>query len=145
MGTSLGSCIAYLSFCTDQQLAAGVFNHVSSHFGDVVWSGSATRFIRRGLEDEVTRADLRECWGPISPWHYIDRRNRLDRPHLMITADFDTTFIPELAELVFQRYREHGLSVERVRLPCGHYTMAHPPFVYLDGWHICRYLTRHLS
>lgn len=145
MGTSLGSCIAYLAFCSDPGLTAGVFNHVSSFFADVVWKGQATRFVRWGLEPRITLEDLRECWGPISPWHYIDGDRGLERPHLMITAKYDTTFPPELADLVFDRYRELGLPVDRVHLPCGHYTTAHPPFVYLDGWHICRYLRRYLA
>ncbi len=145
MGTSLGSCVAYLAFASDPELAAGVFNHVSSFFADVVWRGRATRFVRWGLQGEIRLAELRECWAAISPWHYIDRNRRLDRPHLMITARYDTTFPPDLSRLVFERYAELGLPVRRVTLPCGHYTTAYPPFVYLDGWHICRFLRRHLA
>lgn len=145
MGTSLGSCVAYLAFATDPGLAAGVFNHVSAFFADVVWQGRATRFVRWGLEGAIRLEELRECWAAISPWHYIDGSRRLDRPHLMITARYDTTFPPQLSRLVFQRYAELNLPLETVTLPCGHYTTARVPFVYLDGWHICRFLRRHLA
>jgi hypothetical protein len=145
MGTSLGSCVAYLAFASDPELTAGVFNHVSAFFADVVWQGRATRFVRWGLEGEIRLEELRECWAAISPWYYIDGSRRLDRPHLMITARYDTTFPPELSRLVFERYAELNLPLEMVSLPCGHYTTARIPFVYLDGWHICRFLRRYLA
>ena len=39
VGTSIGSCIGFLTFAHDARLAAGVFIHVSSFFADVVWNG----------------------------------------------------------------------------------------------------------
>lgn len=145
MGTSLGSCVAYLAFTHDDEIDVGVFNHVSSYFADVVWSGLATRYVLWGLEGHVGLPDLRRCWAPLSPWFFIDRLAEQERPHLMITAKYDMTFLPELTEQVFERYAEFGISYERVDLPCGHYTTAHFPFNWIDGWHICRYLKRHLG
>jgi hypothetical protein len=37
------------------------------------------------------------------------------------------------------------MPYQRVILPCGHYTLAHFPFNYLDGWHMCRYLRSQLG
>ncbi len=145
MGTSLGSCVGYLAFTHEDEIDAGVFNHVSSYFADVIWSGLATRYILWGLEGHVRLPDLRRCWAPLSPWFFIERLIDCERPHLMITAKYDMTFLPEHTEQVFQRYTELGIPYERVDLPCGHYSTAHFPFSWLDGWHICRYLKRHLG
>lgn len=144
-GTSIGSCITYLAFAHDDAFCTGVFNHVSSFFADVVWTGLSTRYVRWGLEGKISLDKLRECWAPISPWLFIDNRRMRQRSHLMITAKYDLTFRPELAAKVFQRYEDETIPYEKVTLPCGHYTTASFPFKYLDGWHICRYLIRELS
>lgn len=144
MGTSLGSCVAYLAFSHCCDIDAAVFNHVSAHFADVVWTGLSTRYVRWALEDNISLEELRDCWAPLSPWFFIERLRQRPRPHLMITARYDLTFLPRLSDPVFARYLEQGLAYDRVELPCGHYTTAHFPFNVLDGWHICRYLRRQL-
>lgn len=145
VGTSLGSCIAYLAFCHESLFRAAVFNHVSAYFGDVVWRGVATRFVRWGLEKQISLPDLRLCWAPISPWYHIDKLDGDGRPHRMITTRYDHTFLPELTRLVLERYAECGIECDVVELPCGHYTLARFPFSYLAGWHICRFLKRELA
>ena len=145
VGTSVGSCVTYLAFVHDPSICTGVFNHVSSLFADVIWTGLATRYIRWGLEGRISLDDLRQCWAPISPWFFIDRLKTGSRPHLLITAKYDLTFRPELTEKVLDRYQIHDIPHQRVDLPCGHYTSATFPFNYLDGWHMCRYLLRQLS
>ncbi|MDA2935074.1 abhydrolase domain-containing 18 [Acidobacteria bacterium AH-259-D05] len=145
MGTSVGSCISYLAFVHDPSICTGVFNHVSSFFADVVWTGLSTRYIRWGLEGNISLEDLRQCWAPISPWFYVNRLKTGNRPHLLITAKYDLTFRPELTEKVFEEYETHKIPHQRVELPCGHYTSARFPFKYLDGWHMCRYLVRQLT
>ncbi len=144
VGTSIGSCVGYLAFVHDPEIDTGVFNHVSSYFADVVWTGLSTRYVRRGLEDHVSLEALRHFWKPISPFPFIARMSGDLRPHLLITAKYDLSFLPELSDLVFEEYRAHGASCQRADLPCGHYTTAHFPFKYIDGWHICRFLYRNL-
>ena len=39
LGTSLGSCYAYLASAHDPRLRVNAFNHASTSFGDVVWAG----------------------------------------------------------------------------------------------------------
>ena len=145
MGTSVGSCIAYLAFVHDASLCTGVFNHVSSFFADVVWTGLSTRYVRWGLEGNISLEDLRQCWAPISPWFHIRRLKSRNRPHLLITAKYDLTFRPELTEKIFDEYAALEIPHQRVILPCGHYTSAKFPFNYLDGWHMCRHLVRELK
>lgn len=145
MGTSIGSCVAYLAFVHDPAVSIGVFNHVSASFADVVWTGLSTRYIRWGLDGNVQLEDLREFWAPISPIHHIGKLKGRPRPHLMITAQYDLTFLPRLSEMVFAEYDRQQIPYDRVTLPCGHYTTGSFPFKYLDGWHICSYLARGLA
>ncbi|HMT06585.1 MAG TPA: hypothetical protein PKA82_01170 [Pyrinomonadaceae bacterium] len=46
VGTSIGSCTAFLAFVHDLDIDAGVFNHVSGYFSDVVWNGLSTYHVR---------------------------------------------------------------------------------------------------
>ena len=144
MGTSIGSCVGYLAFVHDSRLNTAVFNHVSSFFADVVWTGLSTRFVKWGLEEHIELDDLRRCWAPISPYYHVAKLAGDKRPHRLITARYDLTFRPELSQIIFDTYETVGAHCDRVELPCGHYTTAHFPFNYLVGWHICSYLRKHL-
>lgn len=144
VGTSIGSCVTYLAFVHDRGIATGVFNHVASFFADVVWTGLSTRYVRWGLETNISLEDLRTCWAPISPWHFVARLQSCPRPHLLISAKYDLTFLPALSEKVFEQYRACAIPHDHAQLPCGHYTTARFPYKYIDGWHICRYLIRQL-
>ena len=42
------------------------------------------------------------------------------------------------------RVRELGMDHKVVVLPCGHYTLGETPFKFIDGYHICRFLTKNL-
>lgn len=144
VGTSIGSCVGYLAFTHDRAIDSAVFNHVSSYFADVVWSGLSTRYVQWGLEGHIRLPALRVCWAPLSPCQYVEKLKDTYRPHLMITAKYDLTFLPELSERLIEQYRRAGVPVDLRELPCGHYTTAHFPFKYLDGWHICRHLRNEL-
>ena len=72
-GTSIGSCVSFLAYAHEPRLRAGVFNHVSSYFADVVWTGISTRHVRQGFEGEVELETLRRAWLPISPNAFIHR------------------------------------------------------------------------
>ncbi len=144
MGTSIGSCVGYLAFVHDSRLRTAVFNHVSSYFADVVWTGLSTRYVKWGLEKHIGLEDLRRCWAPVSPYYHVAKLASDRRPHRLITARYDLTFRPELSQIIFDTYKTVGARCDRVDLPCGHYTTAHFPFNYLDGWHICNYLRKNL-
>jgi dienelactone hydrolase len=135
VGTSLGSCYAFLASAHDPRLQVNVFNHCSSHFGDVVWTGLSTRHIRESIEDHLDLDRLREAWQAISPVNYMAKfAAQKNKKSLFIYARYDTTFLPELSERIMQSVREHGIDHRLVVLPCGHYTIGETPFKFIDGY-----------
>lgn len=146
VGTSIGSCTAFLSFVHDPHIDAGVFNHVSGYFSDVVWHGLSTYHVRESLESAVTLDELREIWLPISPFAYIPKlAGQPHRPQRYIYTLYDLTFPIDLSRDVMRMLREHGIEHSESVLPCGHYTLGEKPWVWLDGWKIVSYLRRHLK
>src|SRR6478672_1593749 len=65
LGTSLGSCLSYLTTCHEPLVSTQALNHVSPFFGDVVWRGLSTEHVRQGLEGHVGIDQLRDLWRPI--------------------------------------------------------------------------------
>ncbi len=145
MGTSIGSCTAFLAFVHDEGIDCGVFNHVSGYVADVVWRGISTRHVREGFGDAVSIDEVREAWMPISPLAYAHRLKRMrPRPIRFIAARHDLTFPADLSQQVIDEVRRLGVHVDAVWLPCGHYTSGERPWVYLDGWKIVSFLRRNL-
>lgn len=145
VGTSIGSCTAFLAFVHDEGLDAGVFNHVSGYFADVVWRGISTRHVRAGLEGSLTLEELRALWLPISPLAFAERLTRQRaRPMRFIAARHDLTFPADLSRDVIARVRSSGVPLDVTWLPCGHYTSGQRPWVYLDGWKIVAFLRKSL-
>ena len=145
VGTSVGSCTAFLAFAHEPRIAAGVFNHVSGYFADVTWHGISTRHVRAGIEGTLTLEELREVWLPISPMPFAGRLLDLPRrPMRFIAARHDLTFPADLSREVIAHVRELGLPLDVAWLPCGHYTSGERPWVYLDGWKIVSFLRKNL-
>ena len=142
MGSSIGSCVSWLAFIHDERLQAGVFNMVSSWFGDVVWRALTTSHIRKVIEAELTEAELREAWLSISPSAFSNKLAGVRRPALLISARYDLTFLPDLAKAFFNDCERHRLPVRKVFLPCGHYTIGRTPFKYMDAWHIVNFFRK---
>jgi dienelactone hydrolase len=146
-GTSIGSCVSFLAHVHEPRLRAGVFNHISSFFADVVWTGISTRHVRESFEGEVDLETLRHAWLPISPNAFIRRLKgeTPQRPRLMVTARYDLTFLPYLADWAFDEFRRHDVAFDRAVLPCGHYTSGRFPFKFQLGYLITSYLHRNLA
>ncbi|HEY1262486.1 MAG TPA: abhydrolase domain-containing 18 [Terriglobales bacterium] len=140
VGTSLGSCYAFLAGAHDPRIRVAAFNHASTYFGDVVWHGQSTRHIREGLEPHLNLERARALWSAISPMSYFPQFARWPKKSLIIYAKYDLTFLPEFSEQVveeFSRYRlDHRVSV----LPCGHYSTGETPYKYVDGWRLVSFL-----
>lgn len=144
LGTSLGSCVAFIAAAHDLRIRTGVFNHVSMNFGDVVWTGLSTSHVRRTLEQGVTQDQLRRYWAVISPASYIPRMAGRDVRNLLIWARHDSTFLPVYSRQVIDSFRRCGIPHEVFTLPCGHYTTGQFPFNLIDGLAMCRFLSRNL-
>lgn len=144
VGTSLGSCYAFLTAAHEPRLKVNVFNHCSGYFADVVWTGLSTRHIKASLEENLDLDRLREFWASISPVNYMKAFGRWKRKSKFIYTRYDTTFLPHLSEDVVQRIRSHKIDNQVVVLPCGHYTLGETPFKYVVGYHICSYFLKHL-
>lgn len=139
MGTSIGSCVSWLAFIHDQRLESGVFNMVSSWFGDVVWRALTTSHLRRELESALTADEIREVWKTISPSAHTHRLPEVRRPALCISASYDLTFLPDLTRIFLDDCDRHGVPTQKKFLPCGHYTIGQTPFKYMDAFHIINF------
>ena len=145
LGTSIGSCTAFLAFTHDAAIDVGVFNHVSGYFADVVWKGISTEHVRRGIETELTLDELREFWKPISPVPFIPRLLDMQpRPMRFIAARYDLTFPVDLSRQVIAEIKALGIDLDVVWLPCGHYTTAELPWKAIDAWKIATFFRKHL-
>lgn len=145
VGTSLGSCYSFLASAHDPRLKVNVFNHASTYFADVVWTGQSTRHVREGLErDGQTQERLRRAWLAISPMAYFDKFVRFPKKSLLIYAKYDLTFLPEFSCHVREEFERRGADLKTVVLPCGHYTTGETPFKFIDGYQIVNFVARNL-
>jgi dienelactone hydrolase len=142
LGTSLGSCYAFLASTHDKRIRVNAFNHASTAFGDVTWAGQSTRHIKQALSDAgLTQERVRELWAAISPCYYYPRMASEEaaahlKRMLVVYATYDLTFPREYSLQVVKAFREYGLNFESRVLPCGHYTTGETPYKYLDGWYM---------
>jgi dienelactone hydrolase len=140
LGTSLGSCYAFLAAAHDPRIEIAAFNHASTYFADVVWHGQSTRHIREGLEREITLERLRDLWIAISPMSYFKQFARFKRKSLVLYATYDLTFLPEFSRQVVEQFEAHGIEHRVAVLPCGHYSTGEMPFKYMDAYYLASFL-----
>ncbi|MBZ5728282.1 MAG: alpha/beta hydrolase family protein [Acidobacteriia bacterium] len=144
LGTSLGSCMAFIAAAHDPRVRMGIFNHVSMYFSDVVWTGLSTQNVRQGFADIVSQDELRRYWAVISPASYLKRLPGRDLQSLLVWARHDSTFLPVYSQQVLRSFREMKLAHQVFTLPCGHYTTGQFPFNLMDGLAMCRFAARYL-
>ena len=143
LGTSVGSCIAFLAFAHEPDLKAGAFNHVSGYVADVVWHGLSTGHVRQGFADHLTLEELRWYWSPISPLPFMPRLTQMGhRPLRFIIARYDLTFPLDLSREAIAEARRHELPLDVVWLPCGHYTTGELPWKAIDAWKIATFFRK---
>ncbi len=140
VGTSLGSCYAFIAAAHDPRIRVAAFNHASTYFADVVWHGQSTRHIRQGIEERIDLEELRNVWRAISPMSYFEQFSRWPKKSLIVYAEYDLTFLPEFSREVVAEFAGHGLDHKVVVLPCGHYTTGETPYKYMDGWQLVSFL-----
>ncbi len=140
VGTSLGSCYAFIATAHDPRIHVAAFNHASTYVADVVWHGQSTRHIRQGIEQQIDLDRLRQAWLAVSPMSYFKQFARWPRKSLIVYAKYDLTFLPELSRHVVEEFERYGLDHKVSVLPCGHYTMGETPYKYMDGWQLASFL-----
>ena len=146
VGTSIGSCVAFLAFVHDKRIDAAVFNHVSGYMADVVWHGLSTYHVRDGFGDNIDLDELREYWRPVSPMAYMEKLAAQEpRPQRYIYTLYDLSFPVELSRDTMRALKRHKIKHSKAAIPCGHYTLGEKPWVYLDGYKIISYLHRNLK
>ncbi len=137
LGTSLGSCYAFIAAAFDARLRVCAFNHASTWFGDVVWQGQSTRHIRAAFEQAgLTQDQVREIFAVISPMSYMQRFAANPKRALVVHATYDLTFPLEYSLDVLKNFDALGIDYVSKVLPCGHYTTGETPYKYLDGWYL---------
>ncbi|HEY1807877.1 MAG TPA: abhydrolase domain-containing 18 [Acidobacteriaceae bacterium] len=137
LGTSLGSCYAFIASAHDARIRVNAFNHASMAFGDVVWTGQSTRHVRTAFEDAgMTQEQLYQLWSGISPVSYMQRFAQHPKKVLVIHARYDLTFLPKYSEQVLAAFASHGIDFVSKVLPCGHYTTGETPYKFIDGWYL---------
>ena len=145
VGTSIGSCVAFLAFVHDFNIDAAVFNHVSGYMADVTWHGLSTYHVRNGFGDNIELDDLREYWLPVSPMAYMEKlAAQPSRPQRYIYTLYDLSFPVELSRETMRALRRHKIKHSKAAIPCGHYTLGEKPWVYLDGYKIIKFLHKNL-
>ena len=146
VGTSIGSCVAFLAFVHDPAIDAAVFNHVSGYMADVTWHGLSTYHVRNGFGDNIDLDKLREYWLPVSPMAYMEKlAAQPSRPQRYIYTLYDLSFPVELSRETMRALRRHKIKHSKAAIPCGHYTLGEKPWVYLDGYKIIKFLHKHLK
>jgi len=137
LGTSLGSCYAFIAAAFDPRIQVCAFNHASTWFGDVVWAGQSTRHIRAAFEQAgLTQDQLRQIFSIVSPMTYMQRFAATPKRSLIVHATYDLTFPLEYSVDVLKNFDRLKLDYVSKVLPCGHYTTGEFPFKYLDGWYL---------
>jgi hypothetical protein len=146
LGTSLGSAYAFIAAAMDPRIRVCAFNHASTQFGDVVWTGQSTRHVKAAFEHAgLTQDQVRAMFAGVSPMSYMEQyaasgRSRwqgdLPRRSLVVYAPYDLTFIEKYSLDVLRNFELHGVDYVAKVLPCGHYTTGETPYKYLDGWYL---------
>jgi hypothetical protein len=126
LGTSLGSCYAFIAAAHDPRLRICAFNHASTWFGDVLWTGQSTRHIRVAFEQAgLNQSQVRQIFKGISP-----------------IAKYDLTFPPESSLDVLANFDRFNVDYVSKVLPCGHYTIGETPYKFIDGWYLGSFVYR---
>lgn len=137
LGTSLGSCYAFIAAAMDPRIQVCAFNHASTYFGDVVWTGQSTRHIRSAfLHAGLTQDQMRNLFLAVSPMTFLEDFAANPRQTLVVYATYDLTFIRKFSLEVLRRFNEAGIPHVSKVLPCGHYVTGEWPYKYLDGWYL---------
>lgn len=145
VGTSIGSCIAFITMCHEPAIRAGAFLHVSTYFGAVVSQGLTTMHVWDAMKQHVSRDEAIRYWSPISPFAYIPKLRATNRKILAITGRYDPTFSPQLTKEFLAELRRNDVPFGHMNLPCGHYSLGVAPFSHAAGYRFGTFLSKALA
>ena len=141
LGTSLGSAYAFIAAAHDARLKVCAFNHASTYFGDVVWTGQSTRHVRQAFEEAgLTQDTVREVFRGVSPMAYMEKFAANPKRVLVVHAKYDLTFLEEFSLDVLTNFDRYGVDYRSRVLPCGHYTTGETPYKYIDAWYLGKFV-----
>lgn len=146
LGMSLGSWVAGLVAAHDLSVSRASLFLTAGSLSDMVWTGRATRSIRDSLEPVIDLADLRAAWGPLNLENYAHNLARSDLDLHVVLAKRDKVVLPELSHKFMQSLKEVDARLYILKLNCGHYSLAIPPYILLAGLSLKRFLSsRHFE
>ena len=91
VGTSLGSCYAFLASSHDPRIRVNVFNHCSTYFADPVWEGSPAAIFEKVWKEKSTSKRCARC-GSASVRQLLGTVHSHEESFQVIYTRFDTTF-----------------------------------------------------
>ncbi|XOK15607.1 alpha/beta hydrolase family protein (plasmid) [Agrobacterium tumefaciens] len=141
LGMSLGSWVAGLIAAHDLAVSKASLFLTAGSLADMVWTGRATQAIRDSLEPEIDVTDLRRAWGPLNLENYAHRLARPDLALHAVLAKRDKVVLPELSASFMQKLKDTGARPNILKLNCGHYSLAMPPYILLAGLSLKRFLS----
>jgi dienelactone hydrolase len=141
LGMSLGSWVAGIIAAQDPAVSKASLFLTGGSLADMVWTGRATRSIRASLESKIELTDLRRAWAPLNMENYAQRLARQDLDLHIVLATRDKVVLPEVSERFMQALKGTGAKPHILKLNCGHYSLAMPPYVLLAGSSLKRFLS----
>lgn len=141
LGMSLGAWVAGLVAAHDSSVTKASLFLPGGSLADMVWSGRATRMIRKSLETKITVSELNRAWGPVNLENYADKLARKDLDLQIVMAKRDKVVLPELSQSFLSRLTQAGATPNSKTLGCGHYSLGLPPYSLLAGFGLYRFLT----
>jgi len=142
VGTSLGSCSAFLASAHDERLVVNAFNHCSTYFADVVWTGLSTIHVRQGLEGDVDLDTLRDIWLPNSRTAFFDKFAARKKKSMFLRPLRHDVPLRPLAPTIAMAPNTAWTSK---KLSClAAITPGRVPYKYLDGYHLVSFVLRNL-
>lgn len=141
LGMSLGSWVAGLVAAHDTAVSKASLFLTAGPLADMVWTGRATRSIRKSLSPEMNLSDLRTAWAPVDMGRFAKRFVRPTLDLQIVLAKRDTVVIPELSRQFITKLEGAGVAPRVLELNCGHYSLGAPPFILLAGLSLHKFLT----
>ncbi len=144
IGASLGSSVAGLVAEHDSRICASVLLLTAGDFGEVVWTGRATRHIKESLSRSIGMNELRDLWSIISTATFARALSRADHRTMIISGSRDQVVKPYLTRRFISELQESAAACEWRELACGHYSLAVFPFNVVTFFLMLRFLKRRL-